>query len=118
MDFKNKKLTTKLFLQGLSTYLKIKVTLFALFLGIYLTTLTENVMFCVVLISPQSHILMYFFLCILAILDLCISSSVMLWILSDLITFRRTISVCACTLQCFIILLLSGTVFSSFSHGL
>ncbi|CAI9541822.1 unnamed protein product [Staurois parvus] len=64
---------------------------------------------CVILINPQLHIPMYFFLCILAILDLCISTSVVPRMLSDLISLQKTISIGACSLQCFMILLLSGT---------
>nr|DBA25540.1 TPA: hypothetical protein GDO54_009917 [Pyxicephalus adspersus] len=110
MDSKNKTLATELFLIGFSRDLKINRALFALFLAIYLATLLGNVLiFCVVLISSHLHTPMYFFLCILAILDLCNSTTVVPRMLSDLISFKNTISIGACNLQCFIILLLSGT---------
>ncbi|KAG8538072.1 hypothetical protein GDO81_023345, partial [Engystomops pustulosus] len=51
---------------------------------------------------------MYFFLCILSFLDLCNSSLVMPRLLWDLFSIRRSISLGACAIQLYMILLLGG----------
>nr|DBA25538.1 TPA: hypothetical protein GDO54_009916 [Pyxicephalus adspersus] len=84
--------------------------LFALFLAIYLVALLGNsLIFSVILINPKLHTPMYFFLCFLSFLDLCISTSIVPRLLYDLLSAHKIISIMACTVQFYVVILLGGT---------
>ncbi|KAG9471542.1 hypothetical protein GDO78_014398 [Eleutherodactylus coqui] len=88
---------------------KINALLFVLFLIIYLITVSGNCLIIyIIIVSPKLHKPMYFFLCILSILDLCYSTTALPRLLADLFSTERTISLMACSLQIYVILLVEG----------
>ncbi|XP_069830407.1 olfactory receptor 10AG1-like [Dendropsophus ebraccatus] len=110
MDPKNRTLAIELILLGFSKDLKTNLLLFVIFLLIYLVSLNANCLILFLVLSSKNlHMPMYFFLCILSCMDLCITSSVIPRFLVDLISGRRIISLAACTVQFYIILLMGGT---------
>ncbi|XP_069830443.1 olfactory receptor 5V1-like [Dendropsophus ebraccatus] len=87
-------------LTGFSQSLPTRILLFVLFLFFYTLTIFGNgfLIFAVVL-SPQIHTPMYYFLCNLSFLDLCYSSNSLPKMLLDVFSKRRRISVIACLTQ-------------------
>ncbi|XP_056419434.1 olfactory receptor 1019-like [Hyla sarda] len=110
MDTKNRTLATELILLGFTKDQRTNIVLFVVFLLIYLVSINANcLILCLVLTNAHLHIPMYFFLCILSFMDLCIISSVMPKLLVDFISGQGIISLAACTIQFYIILLMGGT---------
>nr|DBA25531.1 TPA: hypothetical protein GDO54_009909 [Pyxicephalus adspersus] len=110
MGLENRTIVTEIILLGFSTDLKINILLFVLFLVMYVITVIGNcLIILLIIINPHLQTPMYFFLCILSLLDLCNSSSVVPRLLSDLITAQRSITLGACALQFYTILLMGGT---------
>lgn len=106
----NRTLVTEFILLGFSKDLRINKGLFVMFFVFYLVSLFGNgLILCIIHINSQLHIPMYFFLCILSIVDLCISTSAVPRLLYDLLTAHNVISIGACTIQFFSILFLGGT---------
>ncbi|XP_015267884.1 PREDICTED: olfactory receptor 1020-like [Gekko japonicus] len=87
-------------LLGFSDRSEVQITLFVLFLLIYLLTLIGN-MGMIVLIQTDSlrHSPMYFFLSNLSFIDICYSSSITPRFLYDLLVGRKVISYTACVTQ-------------------
>ncbi|KAG8536054.1 hypothetical protein GDO81_027194, partial [Engystomops pustulosus] len=52
---------------------------------------------------------MYFFLCILSFMDLCVTSTILPRLLVDLVSGQRIISLVACIVQFYIVLIMGGT---------
>ncbi|KAG8542972.1 hypothetical protein GDO81_002038 [Engystomops pustulosus] len=95
---------------GFSRDIKTNIVLFLVFLLVYVITFVGNgIIICVIIYSPQLHVPMYFFLCILSFLDLSYSSTVLPKLLSDLLSTAPTISIGACAMQLCFIILLGGT---------
>ncbi|KAG9462203.1 hypothetical protein GDO78_014684, partial [Eleutherodactylus coqui] len=110
MDIKNQTLATELFLMGFSRDVKTNIVLFCIFLLVYVITFIANsVIIYVIFYCPHLHTPMYFFLCILSFLDLSYSSTVMPKLLADLLSTDHKISIGACAIQLYFILLLGGT---------
>ncbi|XP_075717788.1 olfactory receptor 2G3-like [Rhinoderma darwinii] len=110
MNAKNRTITTEFILLGFSTDLRVNIFLFVLFLAIYIVTINGNgLIMWLILFNSHLHTPMYFFLCILSFLDLCTSTSVVPKLLADFFSTRRSISLGACTLQFYTVLLMSGT---------
>lgn len=110
MSFKNRTIITEIILLGFSTDLKTNIILFVLFFLIYVITLMGNcLIILMIIINPHLRTPMYFFLCILSFLDLCSSSSVVPRLLSDLFDAQRSISLGACALQFYTVMLFGGT---------
>ncbi|XP_023423485.2 olfactory receptor 8S1-like [Cavia porcellus] len=81
-----------------------------LFLGIYFFTLLGNLgMLLVISADSHLHSPMYFFLSHLSFLDLCFSSVTVPNMLENLLSQRKTISVEACLVQAFFVLISAGT---------
>ncbi|KAM3931073.1 olfactory receptor 10T2-like [Leptodactylus fuscus] len=96
---------TEFVLLGFTTDPKINAALFVLFFIIYLVTLAGNILIIYIIIyNPKLHKPMYFFLCLLSILDLCSSTTVLPRLLADLFSTERTISFMACLLQIYAML--------------
>ncbi|XP_060118773.1 olfactory receptor 5AP2-like [Heteronotia binoei] len=87
-------------LLGFSDRLEVQISLFLIFLLIYLLTLIGNLSM-IVLIQTDSlrHSPMYFFLTNLSFVDLCFSSSITPRFLYDLFMGRKVISYNACATQ-------------------
>nr|DBA25545.1 TPA: hypothetical protein GDO54_009921 [Pyxicephalus adspersus] len=95
---------------GFSFDIRVNISLFFLFFIIYFITVVGNILIIgLIVINPRLHIPMYFFLCILAFLDLWNSSSVVPKLLINLFSVHRTISVGLCVIQFYGILFLGGT---------
>ncbi|XP_069830395.1 olfactory receptor 2G3-like [Dendropsophus ebraccatus] len=110
MEIQNRTMVTELILLGFSYDLSVNGGLFIFFLVIYIITIiTNNLIIVVILTTSDLHTPMYYFLCILSFMDLCISTTVVPRLLADLISTRRTISLGACALQFYTSLLLGGT---------
>ncbi|KAG8549033.1 hypothetical protein GDO81_023057, partial [Engystomops pustulosus] len=93
-----------------SSDLRVNICLFIIFLAIYVATIIGNgLIILVTLINPRLHIPMYFFLCILSFLDLCTSTAVVPKLLADFFSAQKSISLGACALQLYTVLLVSGT---------
>lgn len=105
MDEDNNSTVHQFILVGLTDDPELEVTLFAVFLVIYLTTVLGNLgLIMLIQVSPQLHTPMYFFLCHLAFVDFCYTSSVTP---STIINFLREIKsitfyACATQVCCFI----------------
>ncbi|PIO36219.1 hypothetical protein AB205_0182160 [Aquarana catesbeiana] len=110
MEHKNETfMFQEIILLGFSKDPKINTGLFVLFFMIYIVTVIGNgLMLCIVLLHSQLHIPMYFFLCILSILDLCYSTTVLPKLLGDLFSSHGTIFIGSCIAQIYIILLVEG----------
>ncbi|XP_018425357.1 PREDICTED: olfactory receptor 2F1-like [Nanorana parkeri] len=110
MSLENKTMITEIILLGFSADFRTKVVLFVVFLVIYVATLVGNyLIIIIIIINPHLRTPMYFFLCILSLLDLGNSSSVVPRMLYHLLSAQRSISLGACTLQFYTIMLMGGT---------
>ncbi|KAM5298518.1 olfactory receptor 5C1 [Ctenodactylus gundi] len=90
-------------LLGITNRWDLRVTLFLIFLPIYLVSLLGNVgMVLLIRADARLHTPMYFFLASLSLLDACYSSAIGPKMLVDLLLPRATISYAACALQMFI----------------
>ncbi|KAG9468273.1 hypothetical protein GDO78_023112 [Eleutherodactylus coqui] len=106
----NRTLATEFILLGFSRDLTVNIFLFLLFLVIYLVTVIGNVLIMSLIVTTANlHIPMYFFLCILSLVDLCVSTSIVPRLLADLLSSHKLISLGACFTQLYILLLMSGT---------
>ncbi|XP_066444913.1 olfactory receptor 5AR1-like [Eleutherodactylus coqui] len=106
----NETIFTEIILVGFTTDPKINAALFVLFFIVYIVTFTGNVLIIIlIIINAHLHKPMYFFLCVLSILDLCYSTTVLPKLLSDLFSTERIISLFSCTTQIYVILLVEGS---------
>ncbi|XP_021514438.1 olfactory receptor 8S1-like [Meriones unguiculatus] len=110
MAWSNHSAITEFILTGLSDDPLIEALLFALFLGIYVLTMTGNLMLLLVIRADSHlHTPMYFFLSNLSFLDLCFSSVTVPKLLKDLLSVKKRISVEGCLAQVFFVFFSSGT---------
>ncbi|XP_054826028.1 olfactory receptor 1009-like [Eublepharis macularius] len=88
----------------------LQITLFLLFLVIYMTTLVGNLgMITLIRISPRLHTPMYYFLSNLSFLDVCYSSVVAPKMLMNLLTDKKSISLIGCAVQMYFFIGLGST---------
>ncbi|XP_063775232.1 olfactory receptor 13C9-like [Pseudophryne corroboree] len=100
MEFGNQTLLKELIFTGFSQNLQICIFMFIFFLIIYtLIILGNSFMICTIIISPQLHTPMYYFLCNLSFIDLGYSSITLPKILLDAFSMRRRISIIWCFAQ-------------------
>ncbi|XP_069092589.1 olfactory receptor 2D3-like [Pleurodeles waltl] len=105
----NGSLISEFLLLGLTEDPDLKIILFVLFLVIYILTLIGNAILITAWIcDPRLHTPMYFFLGNLSLLDICFSSSIVPYMLAQLLV-RKTISFKGCASQMYISLFLGGT---------
>ncbi|EDL04190.1 olfactory receptor 282 [Mus musculus] len=110
MAWSNHSVITEFVLTGLSDDPLIPALLFALFLGIYVLTMTGNLtMLLVITADSHLHTPMYFFLSNLSFVDLCFSSVTVPKLLKDLLSAKKTISIEGCLAQVFFVFFSSGT---------
>nr|XP_036862022.1 olfactory receptor 5AN1-like [Manis javanica] len=93
---------THFILLGFSDFPRMKAVLFAIFLVIYVTTLTWNLSL-IILIRMDSHLHtpMYFFLSNLSFLDICYVTSTAPKTLSDFFQEQHSITLVGCAIQYF-----------------
>ncbi|XP_008824565.1 olfactory receptor 5C1 [Nannospalax galili] len=90
-------------LLGITNRWDLRVTLFLIFLPVYLISLLGNVgMMMLIHVDARLHTPMYFFLANLSLLDACYSSAIGPKMLVDLLLPRATIPYLACALQMFV----------------
>ncbi|XP_053331382.1 olfactory receptor 1019-like [Spea bombifrons] len=110
MDDTNQTVVNGFILLGLSDVPFLQVMFFLLFLAMYITTLSGNLLLILaVRLNTQLQTPMYFFLSTLAFIDLSLSSSIAPQIMVNTIAPGRIISVLACASQMFISLVLGET---------
>ncbi|EFB19314.1 hypothetical protein PANDA_017021, partial [Ailuropoda melanoleuca] len=111
MACRNHSTITEFVLLGLSDDPHIEALLFVFFLGIYILTVTGNLMLLLVIrADSRLHTPMYFFLSNLSFLDdLCFSSVTVPKLLKDLLSEKKTISVEGCLTQVFFVFITAGT---------
>ncbi|XP_046524933.1 olfactory receptor 2F1-like [Equus quagga] len=99
-------------LMGLSSDRQIQARLFVLFGVAYLLTLLGNGLIVLVIgLDRQLHLPMYFFLCNLAVLDICYISSWAPQMLAHFLLEKKTISFTQCATQLLFSLALARTEF-------
>lgn len=99
---RNSTAITKFILVGFSDFPKLKLVLFVVFLGIYLSTVVWNLGLIVLIrIDPHLHTPMYFFLSNLSFLDFWYISSTTPKMLSGFFQKPKSISFMGCAMQYF-----------------
>ncbi|KAE8589857.1 hypothetical protein XENTR_v10017780 [Xenopus tropicalis] len=95
-------------IQGFSDTPELHISLFVLFLGIYLIILLGNlIIFLVISCNPHLHTPMYIFLQNLSLIDISFSSTVLPNLLHILLTQQNNISFLGCMTQMFVFLSLN-----------
>ncbi|XP_075415169.1 olfactory receptor 5C1 [Tenrec ecaudatus] len=90
-------------LLGITDRWDLRITLFLIFLPVYLVSLLGNVgMVLLISLDARLHTPMYFFLANLSLLDACYSSAIGPKMLVDLLLPRATIPYLACAFQMFV----------------
>uniref|UniRef100_G3TQD0 Olfactory receptor n=1 Tax=Loxodonta africana TaxID=9785 RepID=G3TQD0_LOXAF len=101
---------TEFFLLGFSDHPELQRLLFAVFFSIYSVTLMGNLgMILLITSSSHLHTPMYFFLCILSLIDACYSSVIAPKLLVDLVSDKKTISYNGCAAQLYFFISLVDT---------
>ncbi|XP_003423691.3 olfactory receptor 5W2-like [Loxodonta africana] len=104
MDEENCSSLTEFQLLGITNNPEMKVTIFTLFLVVYIIILVANLgMIILIRMDSQLQTPMYFFLSHLSFCDFCYSTAVGPKVLVDLLTKDKSISFCGCALQFFIL---------------
>ncbi|XP_077197101.1 olfactory receptor 5AR1-like [Paroedura picta] len=110
MGEKNQTLVVGFVFLGFSGFPNSHIYLFLPFLAIYLVTLLGNLMiFIVIQVDSSLHNPMYFFLCHLSCLDICISSVTVPKILVNFLSQQQTITYNQCLAQMFFLITFTGT---------
>ncbi|KAJ7344154.1 hypothetical protein JRQ81_000104 [Phrynocephalus forsythii] len=93
-------MVTEFILLGFAEDSELELPLFGVFLVVYIATLVGNLgMILLIRLSTRLHTPMYFFLCNLALVDICYSSAITPRMLKDLLADHRSISFSACFAQ-------------------
>ncbi|XP_037377194.1 olfactory receptor 5A1-like [Talpa occidentalis] len=88
---------------GISEEKELQLSLFPVFLLIYLVTLFWNLgLITLIRMDSHLHTPMYFFLSVLSFIDICYTSSISPRMLADLFKDKKMISFVACATQCFV----------------
>ncbi|XP_028742344.2 olfactory receptor 2A12-like [Peromyscus leucopus] len=107
---KNQSWVSEFILLGFSSDPTTKSILFIVFLLIYLCSVLGNgLIIMLICLDTQLHTPMYFFLCILALLDMCYVTTTMPQMLVHLVAQSQTISFAGCWLQMYVFGSLAAT---------
>ncbi|XP_069089387.1 olfactory receptor 5V1-like [Pleurodeles waltl] len=105
MDRTNQTLVAEFILLGLSSIPEVEHLFFMIFLLIYITTLTGNILIITLIrLDRHLHTAMYYFICNLSFRDCCYSTVTVPKMLADLLAERKTISFPACMTQLYFFL--------------
>ncbi|XP_057363079.1 olfactory receptor 5W2-like [Manis pentadactyla] len=100
MDKGNCSSLTEFFFLGITNNTEVKVTLFIMFLIVYIIDLLANLgMIIIIRMDSQLHTPMYFFLSHLSFCDLCYSTAVAPKMLVDIFAKNKSIPIVGCALQ-------------------
>ncbi|XP_077180404.1 olfactory receptor 13H1-like [Paroedura picta] len=106
MGTTNETTVTEFILIGLSGHPQAQAVFFSCFLMVYLTsTLGNGLMVFFIIVDTHLHSPMYFFLCILSLVDLIISNNALPEILVNCFFYRPTISFYRCLVQMYVAVL-------------
>ncbi|XP_077012953.1 olfactory receptor 7A17-like [Tamandua tetradactyla] len=109
MELENETRVSEFILLGLSEDTEVQTLLFALFLMMYLVTLTGNLLIILATISDAHlHTPMYFFLANLSFSDICFTSTTVPKMLENIHTDTKTISYRNCLTQMYFFLVFGG----------
>ncbi|XP_030042642.1 olfactory receptor 1361-like [Microcaecilia unicolor] len=101
----NQSHVTEFIILGFSDYPDLRILFFMVFLCIYLVTLMGNLtILTLIYIDSHLHTPMYFFLCNLAILDVCFSSCTIPKMLSIFLMDNKRISFVGCMTQLYLLM--------------
>ncbi|XP_062992643.1 olfactory receptor 5AP2-like [Elgaria multicarinata webbii] len=93
---------TEFILLGFGKLEAFQLLLFLVFIVIYITTLTGNILIVILVASDQHlHTPMYYFLANLSCLEVCYSSTILPKMLTAFLTGDKSISFCGCFTQLF-----------------
>ncbi|XP_078525039.1 olfactory receptor 1f45-like [Lissotriton helveticus] len=100
MEKRNQSSATEFLLLGFSSHPDQQILLFFVFLTMYTIILLGNLtIFFIIRMDSRLHTPMYFFLSILACVDICFTSMTLPKLLIDLLSVKKTISFSACITQ-------------------
>ncbi|XP_030042639.1 olfactory receptor 1J4-like [Microcaecilia unicolor] len=109
---RNQTQVTEFIILGISDYPDLQIVLFIVFLFIYLVTLIGNLTILTLMcFDSRLHTPMYFFLCNLAILDLCLTSCTIPKMLSIFLMSNQSISFWGCMTQLYLLMSFTGMDF-------
>ncbi|XP_075413894.1 olfactory receptor-like protein OLF3 [Tenrec ecaudatus] len=112
MGGKNQTWFSEFFLLGLSSDWGTQVSLFALFLAMYLITVIGNsVIVFLIKLDSKLHTPMYFFLSVLSFVDICYTNSTVPQMLVHFLSALKSIPFHRCVLQLYVSLSMGGTEF-------
>ncbi|XP_031761666.1 olfactory receptor 8H1-like, partial [Xenopus tropicalis] len=99
-------------IQGFSDTPELQISLFMLFLGIYLIILLGNlIIFLVISCNPHLHTPMYIFLLNLSLIDISSTSNILPNLLHILLTQQNNISFLGCMTQLYVFVFLAASEF-------
>ncbi|XP_003509151.3 olfactory receptor 7G2-like [Cricetulus griseus] len=109
MELKNQTAILEFHLIGLTNNHELDPIIYSIFLSIYLVTILGNLIILLAICSDsQLHSPMYFFLSILSINDICLSTSTIPKMLVNIQTQKDTINYIQCISQLFFVSVFSG----------
>lgn len=112
MDKENQTWVSEFFLLGLSSDWGTQVSLFVLFLAMYLLTVLGNLLIVLLIVlDSRLHTPMYFFLSILSFVDICYTNSTVPQMLIHFLSAWKSISFHRCVIQLYISLAMGSTEF-------
>ncbi|XP_067173442.1 olfactory receptor 4E1-like [Apteryx mantelli] len=110
MAWQNHTTVSEFFLSGLTTNHAVELTLFTIFMVIYMLIILGNMLIIFMIVHDQRlHSPMYFFLSNLSVIDVCHSSVVMPKMLADFLVDKKSISFEECVAQMFFLHLFACT---------
>ncbi|KAM6470167.1 olfactory receptor 13H1-like [Liasis olivaceus] len=106
----NETMAIEFILIGLSDQPRAQVIFFWLLLMVYLISLLGNgLIIALIIVDPQLHTPMYFFICVLSLIDFILINNVLPEILTNCFIYRPTITFSRCLSQMYLGLLLVST---------
>ena len=112
MGRENQTWMSEFILLGLSSLWKTQVSLFVLFLAMYLVTVLGNfLMILLIRLDSRLNTPMYFFLSVLSFVDVCYTNSTVPQMLVHFLSARKSIPFYSCVLQLLISLAMGSTEF-------
>uniref|UniRef100_A0A8D2CQH9 Olfactory receptor n=1 Tax=Sciurus vulgaris TaxID=55149 RepID=A0A8D2CQH9_SCIVU len=112
MGGENQTWVSEFILQGLSRDWETQVSLFVLFLAMYLVTVLGNTLIILLIrLDSRLHTPMYFFLSVLSLVDICYTNSTVPQMLVHFLSSRKSIPFHSCVFQLYISLAMGSTEF-------
>ncbi|XP_015267694.1 PREDICTED: olfactory receptor 13H1-like [Gekko japonicus] len=110
MGAPNETLVTEFILIGLSKHPRAQAVFFCFFLMAYLVSLLGNGLIVILIVAdPRLHTPMYFFLCVLSLIDLFITNNTIPEVLANCFLYMPTISFYRCLVQIYVGIILFST---------